>query len=63
MNEVKLLMKYIEENEPKRLRNIIQHAAYSIWKEIQALEDINILEIKYAQQTAGPVMLVTLNQN
>jgi len=53
MNEVKLLMKYIEKNEPKRLRNIIEHAAYSIWKEIQALEDINILEIRYAWETAG----------
>jgi hypothetical protein len=62
-DDAKLLVKYIEENEPKRLRNSIQQAARSIWKEIQALEDINILEIKYAQRTAGSVMLVTLNQN
>jgi hypothetical protein len=58
--DVELLTKYITENESKRLRNNIQEAAHSIWREIQALEDVNILDIKYKQQTAGFVMMGTL---
>lgn len=59
--DVEALLKSVCENEQKRLRNIIQETADCIWKEIQALEDVNILEIKYAQQSAGFVMCVTLN--
>jgi hypothetical protein len=45
-DDFEMLTKYIKQNEPKRLRNSIQQAANSIWKEIQALEDIHILEIE-----------------
>jgi len=61
-DDIELLIKYLRENESKRLRNSIQEAAHSIWKEIQALEDVNVLDIKYQQQTAGFVMMVTLKQ-
>ena len=44
---VEYLMQYIYENEPIRLRNNIRQAANSIWKEIQALKDVNILKIKH----------------
>ena len=44
-DSVEYLMKYIKKNEPTRLRNSIRQAAKSIWKELQALEDVNILEI------------------
>ena len=40
-------LELIRGNERKRLRDIIQGAAGQIWKEIQALEDVNILEITY----------------
>ena len=40
-------MEIIRKNEPKRMRDTIQIAADRIWKEIQALEDVNILEIGY----------------
>ena len=45
-DDVKVVLNFICKNEPKRLRNIIHEAARSVWKEIQALEDVNILEIE-----------------
>ncbi|CAF0872554.1 unnamed protein product [Didymodactylos carnosus] len=61
-DDAKATMQFIYENEPKRLRNMIQEAARCIWKEIQALEDVNLLDIKYTQQTAGFVMQVILHE-
>ncbi|CAF1204110.1 unnamed protein product [Adineta steineri] len=60
--DIRTIRKSIIENERKRLRNVIRQAAHSIWKEIQALEDINILDIMYGQQTAGSVIRVSLNE-
>ncbi|CAF3431170.1 unnamed protein product [Rotaria sp. Silwood2] len=37
---------YIFENEPKRLQGTILKAAEYIWKELQELEDVNILKIE-----------------
>ncbi|UJR12335.1 hypothetical protein I4U23_016512 [Adineta vaga] len=45
--DIRNIRKIIGENERKRLRNIIQQAAHSIWKDIQELEDINILTINF----------------
>ncbi|CAF1199602.1 unnamed protein product [Rotaria sordida] len=61
-DDVARQMKAISESERKRLRKTIHGAAQRIWKEIQALDDVNILEIQYTQKTAGFVMLVTLNK-
>jgi len=41
-------LKYIADNEPKRLRNLIRRAARCIWTDLQELEDLNILEIQFA---------------
>ncbi|CAF1194697.1 unnamed protein product [Rotaria sp. Silwood1] len=43
---VKIHLQYIHDNEPKRLEKIILEAADNIWKELQELEDVNILEIE-----------------
>jgi hypothetical protein len=60
--DVRAQIRLISENERKRLRNVIQEAAHCIWKEIQVLEDVNILDVIYTQQTAGSVMRVTLKE-
>ncbi|CAF3179957.1 unnamed protein product [Rotaria sp. Silwood2] len=44
---VKIHLRYIHDNEPKHLETTILEAADNIWKELQELEDINILEIEY----------------
>ncbi|CAF1419754.1 unnamed protein product [Adineta steineri] len=51
-DDVNIMTKHICENEQKRLRNVIQQAAYWIWKEIQAREDVNILDINCNQSSA-----------
>lgn len=38
---------FIDENEQKRMRNMIRKVADCIWKEIQVLEDVNIIKIPY----------------
>jgi hypothetical protein len=48
-DEVKAQLKYIDENEPIRLKKTILEAAQCIWKELQQLDDVNILEIKLRQ--------------
>jgi hypothetical protein len=40
-------LKYIADNETKRLRNLIRRAARCIWTDLQELEDLNILEIQF----------------
>ncbi|CAF1017582.1 unnamed protein product [Adineta steineri] len=57
--DIETIRKSIIDNERKRLRNVIRQAAHSIWKEIQTLENINILDIMYTQQTAGSVIRVS----
>jgi len=47
IDDFSIHLDYISKNEPKRLNKIIQEAAHHIWKELQKLEDVNILEIHY----------------
>ncbi|CAF3852371.1 unnamed protein product [Rotaria sp. Silwood1] len=48
-DEIMIQLQYVYDNEPKRLKNIIFNAAQCIWNELQELEDVNILKIKYHQ--------------
>lgn len=60
--EIRTLSEIIAVNERQRLRSIIHQAATCIWKEIQALEDVNVIDIGYVQQTAGSVRLMTIER-
>ncbi|CAF2534476.1 unnamed protein product [Rotaria sp. Silwood2] len=48
-DDVKNELKYIFDNEPKRLKGTILEAAECIWKELQQLEDVNILKMECNQ--------------
>ncbi|CAF3991113.1 unnamed protein product [Rotaria sordida] len=58
--DIKNSILYIQENESKRMKKTILEAADRIWKELQELEDINIIEIQYQQQMAGFGLVVQL---
>ncbi|CAF3524454.1 unnamed protein product [Rotaria sp. Silwood1] len=59
-NDMKTSMVHIQENESRRMKKAILEAADHIWKELQELEDVNITEIQYQQQTAGFGLVVRL---
>lgn len=48
LQKLHLQLESIHKREQKRLRDLIQKAARSVWEEIQALEDVNVLEIHYS---------------
>ncbi|CAF1496088.1 unnamed protein product [Adineta ricciae] len=45
-DETRAVLKVAHENEFERLKKVIHQAAESVWKEIQELEDVNILSVE-----------------